>query len=74
MIIEHGVTLLLDCLTCRLLLVKLNNCCGFTFRPGFLILDQANVAYLPVGFKEVMKLSLGYGEWKVGYVNRCLIL
>jgi len=38
-IIEHGMTLLLDCLVCRLLLVKLNNCCGFTLRPGFLVLD-----------------------------------
>lgn len=73
-VVEHGVTLLLDCLTCRLLLIKLNNCRGFTFRPGFLVFDQADVAYLPVGFKEVVKLSLSHVYRQVGNVNRCFIL
>lgn len=73
-IIERGMTLLFYCSACRLLLIKLNNCGGFTLRPGLLVLDQANVANLPIGFKEVMKFSLGHVDRKVSDVNRRFIL
>jgi len=73
-VIESRMTLLLDCPICRLLLIKLNNCGGFTLRLSLLVLDQANVAYLPVGFKEVVKFSLGHVDWQVSHVNRRFIL